>query len=86
MARFLILFSFMRTQSAASKSHDNGSLKEDYLSLYYKEISKAKPLSPDEEASLARRIRQDDRQALNQLIRANLRFVVSVCRNYQNQG
>src|SRR5690606_8149039 len=86
MARFLILFFCMRTQAASSRNPDNGLNKEEYVSLYYKEISKTKPLSPEEEASLAKRIRQDDRQALNQLIRANLRFVVSVCRNYQNQG
>lgn len=86
MARFLILFYGMRTQTAPSKSQDNGFQKDEYVSLYYKEISRAKPLSPEEEASLARRIRQNDRQALNRLIRANLRFVVSVCRNYQNQG
>jgi RNA polymerase primary sigma factor len=35
---------------------------------------------------LAKRIRNEDRDALNQLIKANLKFVVSVCRNYQNQG
>src|SRR5690606_13114077 len=86
MARFLILFFCMRTQAASSRNPDNGLNKEEYVSLYYKEISKTKPLSPEEEAALARRIRQNDRQALNQLIRANLRFVVSVCRNYRNQG
>lgn len=39
-----------------------------------------------EEADLALRIRQGDRRALNRLIGANLKFVVSVCRNYQGQG
>lgn len=62
------------------------SLKDEYLSLYYREIGKTKPLTPEQESDLAKRIRMDDRDALNQLIRANLRFVVSVCRNYQNQG
>jgi RNA polymerase primary sigma factor len=56
------------------------------LSLYLREISKTKNLSLDEEADLALRIRQGDRRALNKLISANLKFVVSVCRNYQNQG
>ncbi|MDB5103373.1 MAG: rpoD [Fibrobacteres bacterium] len=77
----------MRTLSASTSSHhDKPVAREEYNSLYYREISKTKPLSSQEEASLAKRIRKDDRQALNQLIRANLRFVVSVCRNYQNQG
>jgi RNA polymerase primary sigma factor len=56
------------------------------LSLYLREISKSKNLSLSEEADLALRIRQGDRRALNKLISANLKFVVSVCRNYQNQG
>ncbi len=56
------------------------------LTLYLREISKSKNLSLDEEAGLAYRIRQGDRRALNKLISANLKFVVSVCRNYQNQG
>ena len=56
------------------------------LSLYLREISKSKNLSLNEEADLALRIRQGDRRALNKMISANLKFVVSVCRNYQNQG
>ena len=56
------------------------------LTLYLREISKNHTLSLSEEADLAVRIRQGDRRALNKLISANLKFVVSVCRNYQNQG
>jgi RNA polymerase primary sigma factor len=56
------------------------------LTLYLREISKNHTLSLSEEADLALRIRQGDRRALNKLISANLKFVVSVCRNYQNQG
>ena len=56
------------------------------LTLYLREISKNQTLSLSEEADLALRIRQGDRRALNKLISANLKFVVSVCRNYQNQG
>lgn len=59
---------------------------ENSLGLYLKEISNSKALSSDEEAELAVKIRQGNRQALNKLIRANLKFVVSVCKNYQNQG
>jgi RNA polymerase primary sigma factor len=59
---------------------------ESGLSLYLREISRTKNLSLEEEANLAVKIRQGDRRALNKLINANLKFVVSVCRNYQNQG
>lgn len=56
------------------------------LSLYLREIGGTRNLTLGEEADLAMRIRQGDRRALNKLINANLKFVVSVCRNYQNQG
>lgn len=60
--------------------------EESSLTLYLREISKNKTLSLEEEAALAIRIRRGDRKALEKLVRANLRFVVSVSRNYQNQG
>jgi RNA polymerase primary sigma factor len=56
------------------------------LTQYMREIKNIRTLSMAEEAELARKIRQGDRKALNELITANLRFVVSVCRNYRNQG
>jgi RNA polymerase primary sigma factor len=56
------------------------------LNLYLKEISKYKTLPIEEEADLAKRIRDGDRVALDKLVKSNLRFVVSVSRNYQNQG
>jgi len=56
------------------------------LNLYLKEISKYKTLPIEEEADLAKRIRDGDRLALDKLVKSNLRFVVSVSRNYQNQG
>jgi RNA polymerase primary sigma factor len=56
------------------------------LSLYLKEISKYNALPIEEEAALAKRIRGGDDRALEALVRSNLRFVVSVSRNYQNQG
>jgi len=59
---------------------------ESSLALYLKEISRNKTLSLEEEAVLAVLIREGDRKALDKLVKANLRFVVSVCRNYQNQG
>jgi len=60
--------------------------EENSLALYLKEISKNKTLSLEEEAVLAVRIRKNDRKSLEKLVKANLRFVVSVSRNYQNQG
>jgi RNA polymerase primary sigma factor len=60
--------------------------EESGLSLYLREISRTKTLTLEEEANLAYKIRNGDRRALNKLISANLKFVVSVCRNYQNQG
>jgi RNA polymerase primary sigma factor len=53
---------------------------------YLRALGKCQSLSLEEEGELAKKIRQNDRQALNRLIRANLKFVVSVCRNYLNQG
>ena len=60
--------------------------EESCLALYLKEISKNKTLTLEEEAELAVRIRNGERKALEKLVKANLRFVVSVSRNYQNQG
>jgi RNA polymerase primary sigma factor len=60
--------------------------EENSLALYLKEIGKNKTLPVEEEAVTAVRIRKGDRKALEKLVKANLRFVVSVARNYQNQG
>jgi RNA polymerase primary sigma factor len=76
----------MKTTAAPFYAIDKHGNRDEYLALYYREIGKTKPLTSDQEADLAKRIREGDREALNRLIRANLRFVVSVCRNYQNQG
>jgi RNA polymerase primary sigma factor len=56
------------------------------LALYFKRISKNKALPAVEEAQMAVRIRKGDKKALEKLVTANLRFAVSVARNYQNQG
>ena len=56
------------------------------LDKYLNDIGKIPMLSADEEADLARRIRQGDQAALERLTRSNLRFVVSVAKQYQNQG
>lgn len=56
------------------------------LDLYLKEIGETPLLKPDEEVELAKRIHKGDKEALEQLTKANLRFVVSVAKQYQNQG
>jgi RNA polymerase primary sigma factor len=60
--------------------------EEKLLALYLKEIGKYKSLSAEEESKAAKKIRRGDRRALDKLVKANLRFVVSVAHNYQHQG
>ncbi len=56
------------------------------LDKYLQEIGKLELLTADQEVELAQQIKQGDRRALERLTRANLRFVVSVAKQYQNQG
>ncbi len=56
------------------------------LEKYLQEIGKVDLLTPEEEVDLAKRIKQGDQTALEKLTKANLRFVVSVAKQYQNQG
>ncbi|ANQ50385.1 sigma-70 family RNA polymerase sigma factor [Flammeovirga yaeyamensis] len=56
------------------------------LDKYLQEIGKVDLLTPDEEVTLAKQIREGDQIALEKLTKANLRFVVSVAKQYQNQG
>lgn len=56
------------------------------LDLYLKEISQTPLLDRKEEGNLAKRIRRGDEKALHDLVKANLRFVVSIARQYVNQG
>lgn len=56
------------------------------LDKYLQEISKVNLLSPEDEIQLAIKIRKGDRSAFEQLTKANLRFVVSIAKQYQNQG
>lgn len=56
------------------------------LEKYLQEIGKVDLLTPEEEVDLAKRIKQGDELALEKLTKANLRFVVSVAKQYQNQG
>ena len=55
------------------------------LDKYLQEIGRVDLISADEEVELAKRIKAGDRQALERLTKANLRFVVSVSKQYQNQ-
>jgi|GEM_PF-3364350 len=56
------------------------------LDKYLHDIGKENLITADEEVELARRIKQGDKIALEKLTKANLRFVVSVAKQYQNQG
>jgi RNA polymerase primary sigma factor len=67
------------TRSSESRANQS-------IDRYLKEISEVPLLTPGEEVELARRIKQGDQQALDKLTEANLRFVVSVAKLYQNKG
>ncbi len=56
------------------------------LDKYLQEIGKVDLLTPQEEIELAKEIKKGNQQALEKLVKANLRFVVSVAKQYQNQG
>ncbi len=56
------------------------------LEKYLSEIAKIDTISPEEEVALAIRIKQNDQAALDRLVKSNLRFVVSVAKQYQNNG
>lgn len=56
------------------------------LDKYLQEIGRVDLISPEEEVILARKIKSRDSEALGKLVKANLRFVVSVAKQYQNQG
>jgi RNA polymerase primary sigma factor len=71
-------------QLKISKSITNR--ESESLEKYLQEIGKVELINPEEEAKLAARIKQGDQKALDKLTKANLRFVVSVAKQYQNQG
>ena len=59
---------------------------EKNLTRYLKDISTLSLIQPQEEVLLAKRIKNNDREALTKLVTANLRFVISIAKNYKNQG
>src|SRR5205823_3242982 len=71
----------MQLNTAKRASFDEGSLDQ-----YLREISQYPLITREEEVTLAQRIKQSDPEALDKLVRSNLRFVVSVAKKYQNQG
>jgi RNA polymerase primary sigma factor len=64
----------------------NQSNSQDTLGLYLKEVRRIELLTPEEEVVLARRAQSGDKDALNELVRRNLRFVVSVAKQYSKRG
>jgi RNA polymerase primary sigma factor len=71
-------------QLKISKSITNR--ESESLEKYLQEIGRVELITPEEEVKLARLIRQGDQKALDRLTKANLRFVISVAKQYQNQG
>ena len=71
---------------AVTPPKKKASYEEGSLDQYLRDISAYPLISREEEAELARRIRAGDQDALDKLVRSNLRFVVSVSKKYQNQG
>jgi RNA polymerase primary sigma factor len=70
------LFMMKRIKTRANQS----------MECYLREISQVPLLTPEEEVKLARRVRNGDEEALEKLVTTNLRFVVSVTKQYQNKG
>ena len=67
-------------------THSKPSVGNDPTELYWRDIKNAKPLSREREIELFKRIRAGDDKALQDLVQANLRFVVSVAREYKTYG
>jgi len=59
---------------------------EDTITKYFKDVKKTTPLTIDKEVELAKRIKRGDQKAIDELVTANLKFVVSIAKEYQGQG
>lgn len=71
---------------AVKKKKVVGTKSKHSIEKYLEEIGGFSPLHPEEEIDLARRIRKGDEESLDKLVKANLRFVISVAKEYQGQG
>lgn len=71
--------SFKITQSITGR-------KDASLGIYFKDVSKLSMITPEKEVELTKRIKLGDKAAANELVTANLRFVISVAKQYQNKG
>lgn len=60
--------------------------RDELLNSYFKDLRKTTPLTHEEEINLSERIKNGDQEALNKLVVSNLRFVVTVAKQYQHQG
>jgi len=72
--------------SMSKKKKRTESRSKQSIEKYLEEIGGYSPLSPEQEISLARRIKKGDEIALDKLVKSNLRFVISVAKEYQGQG
>lgn len=70
----------------ASRKESSKERGETIITLYLREIGRVKLLTPQEEIELANRIKQGDREAREQMIKANLRLVVKIARSYEGMG
>lgn len=71
--------SFKITQSITDR-------KDASLGIYFKDVSKLSMITPEKEVELTKRIKLGNKAAANELVTANLRFVISVAKQYQNKG
>lgn len=59
---------------------------DDSISKYFKEVRKSVLLTHEEELELAKKIKDGDQKSIDKLVKANLKFVITIAKNYQNQG
>jgi RNA polymerase primary sigma factor len=76
----------VKKNSVTKKQKKSDNRPKQSIEKYLEEIGGFSPLPPEEEIDLTRRIRQGNSDALDKLVKANLRFVISVAKEYQGQG